>query len=477
MTGGGRTAIGVDVGGTNIRVARVSADGRILQKVHNRSDADPERALARIVEMIRTVDAADVAAIGLGIPGRVDYHQRLVLSGGYLDLSGVEAAKWIEDQIGKPVVIDNDCSMALVAEAAVGAGKGCRNIVMLTIGTGIGGAIMQNDEIVRGARSAGQLGHITADFNGRQCACGRRGCVETESSGTALGRHMAEAGYPSGTRADALLALCGTGDARALGVIRRWAAPLRAAIDTISATLDPEIVLLGGGLGVEAREALNFVPGQSAWFNIEVRAASLCDDAGMIGSALAALGGLRAIRGSGKSVLMVNGIPASGKSRMAHEISARTGWPVLSLDTIKNPFLEHLGGADRLFNRTLGKASYQSIWSIVRDAPEGSAFIIDAWFGFQPMELLRDHIAMSGIGPIAEIWCDVPGDIAAERYAARLDERPAGHPGASYIPELIELAARAEPTGLAPLYRSDTTMPASYDEILAWARSALGRGG
>ncbi|UVC08587.1 ROK family protein [Rhizobium sp. TH2] len=474
---GGNTAIGVDVGGTNIRVARVSANGRILQKVLGRSDTDPAAALTRIVEMIREVDAPDVAAIGIGIPGRVDYRQRLVLSGGYLDLSGVETAKWIEDQTGKPVVIDNDCSMALVAEAAVGAAKGHRNIVMLTIGTGIGGAIMENDEIVRGARSAGQLGHITVDFNGRPCACGRRGCVETESSGTALGRHMEEAGYPAGTRADALLGFCRAGDDKALGVIRRWARPLRAAIDTISATLDPEIVLLGGGLGVEAREALNFVPGQSSWFKTEVRAASLCDDAGMIGSALAALGGVRTTQGNSKSVLMVNGIPASGKSRMAHEISARTGWPVLSLDTIKNPFLEHLGGADRLFNRTLGKASYQSIWSIVRDAPEGSAFIIDAWFGFQPMELLRDHIAMSGVGQIAEIWCHAPGEVLAERYAARLDERPAGHPGASYIPELIELASRAEPTGLAPLYRSDTTMPASYDAIAAWARSELGKGG
>jgi glucokinase len=472
----GNMAIGVDVGGTNIRVARVAADGRILEKVRGKSDTDPARALARIVEMIREVDAPDVAAIGIGIPGRVDYRQRRVLSGGYLDLSGVEAAKWIEDQTGKPVVIDNDCSMALVAEAAVGAAKGHRNIVMLTIGTGIGGAIMANHEIVRGARSAGQLGHITVDFNGRPCACGRRGCVETESSGTALGRHMEDAGYPVGTRADALLAFCRAGDDKALGVIRRWARPLRAAIDTISATLDPEIVLLGGGLGSEAREALAFVPGQSSWFKTEVRAASLCDDAGMIGSALAALGSSRPKHGTGKSVLMVNGIPASGKSRMAHEISARTGWPVLSLDTVKNPFLEHLGAADRLFNRTLGKASYQSIWSIVRDAPEGSAFIIDAWFGFQPMDLLQDYIAMAGIGPIAEVWCHAPGAVLAERYSARLDERPAGHPGASYIPELIELAARAEPTGLAPLYRSDTTMPASYDAIAAWARSELGRG-
>jgi glucokinase len=221
---GGRTAIGVDVGGTNIRVARVSADGRILQKVAGRSDADPAIALERIVEMIRVVDAPDVTAIGIGIPGRVDYRQRLVLSGGYLDLSRVEAAKWIEDQTGKPVVIDNDCSMALVAEAAVGAAKGFRNIVMLTIGTGIGGAIMENDRIVRGARSAGQLGHITVDFNGRSCACGRRGCVETEASGTALGRHIEQAGYPAGTRADALLALCRSGEEKALGVVRCWAA-------------------------------------------------------------------------------------------------------------------------------------------------------------------------------------------------------------------------------------------------------------
>jgi glucokinase len=474
-------AIGVDIGGTNLRAARISSQGEILEKVSEKSDSNPEIALARIINLIRRVDGPAVKAVGIGIPGRVDPRQRAVLSGGYLDLSSVPIADYIEAATGRPVIIDNDCSMALTAEIAIGAARGHGNVVMFTIGTGIGGSIAENGRIVRGGRAAGQLGHITVDRHGRECVCGRRGCVETESSGTAWRRHVAEAGYAADTSVDQLLVLGETGDKEALAVVCAWAGPLRGAIDTISATLDPDLVLLGGGLGKAAECALIHAPAQAPWFQTEVRAAELGDDAGVIGAGLAALQGLAAASSHspvtsgwrGKQAVLVNGIPAAGKSQMSKAISDRTGWPVLALDTIKNPFLEQIGGADREFNRKLGKASYQAIWSIIRDAPDGSTFIVDAWFGFQPLALLQQHFAMAGVTNIAEIWCHAPGEVLAERYAARLNDRPAGHPGAAYIPELIELAKRAEPTRLGPLHEVDTSMPINFDAVIAWVNDVL----
>src|SRR6185369_5316669 len=103
------------------------------------------------------------------------------------------------------------------AEQAIGAARGTRSVVMFTIGTGIGGAVIADGALLRGRASAGQLGHITVDRGGKACLCGRHGCVETTSSGTALGRHLAEAGLPTGTSVETLLARASDGDATAKG--------------------------------------------------------------------------------------------------------------------------------------------------------------------------------------------------------------------------------------------------------------------
>ena len=474
------SAIGIDIGGTNIRAARISAAGEILSKTIVAGSRDRQTAIGIITDLIGQADSADVVAIGIGIPGRVDAEAGIVLSGGYLDLSQCDFKKLIEDRFSKPVAVANDCSMALLGDTGVGAARGARSAVMLTIGTGIGGAAMENGRIVNGKQSAGQLGHLVVNHgSGRRCLCGQTGCVETESSGTALARHLEEAGYPTGTRFEDISVLARAGDKRALAVIQNWAGPLRAAISTLSAAFDPAIMLLGGGMGQAAVEALGFLPETSGWNRTPLRCAALGDDAGVVGAGLAALKTARQLQGwpsrqaSGKRVLLVNGIPASGKSRLSHAVSEATGWPILALDTIKDPFLEHIEGVDRLFNRTLGKASYKAIWSVIRDAPDGSTFIVDAWFGFQPMELLREHIAMSGTTDIAEVWCHAPAEVVAERYAARLEGRLPGHPGAAYIPELIELAKRAEPCRLGPVYDVETLGVSDHRPVVAWAKATL----
>lgn len=456
------SAIGIDIGGTRLRAARVSG-GAIMARASAPSSSYPREVMARVLALVEQVRNAEVSALGIGVPGQVQATTRRVLSGGYVDLSGFDFAAEVEAATGLPVAIENDATMALLGEAAHGVARGHRNVVMLTIGTGIGGAILEQGKVLRGRGSAGQLGHLCIDPKGRTCVCGRVGCVETTSSGTAFGIHLAEAGLPATTRAEDLLA---RQDATARRVIDAWARPLRAVIDSLIATCNPDCVVIGGGAGHAAVAALATVPERDSWFHAPILSAALGDDAGVIGAATAALQARPR-----KRAVLVNGVPASGKSGVAHALSNATGWPILSLDTIKNPFLDILPPGDRLFNRTLGRASYAAMFDLIADAPAGSTFVIDAWFGFQPLETLTDHIARSGLADLAEVWCHAPPETVGARYAARLDKRPAGHPGADYVPELIRLAQRAAPTGLAPMFDVDTTQPFKLSAATEWLRS------
>ena len=451
-------AIGIDIGGTHIRAARVDATGAILARGSAQSSADPAVVLDRCLALIALVNGPKVRGIGIGIPGQVIAASRTVMSGGYVDLSGFDFASKVQSATGLPVVIENDATMALLGEVACGAAQGAANVVMLTIGTGIGGAIIEQGQVLRGRGTAGQLGHIVVDPDGIPCVCGRVGCVETTSSGTAFGNHLARFGLPADTKAQDLLTRA---DPAAQAVLHAWARPLRQAIDSLITVCSPDLVVLGGGAGAGAVAALGLFPPAPSWFAAPVVAADLGDDAGVIGAALTA-------RPKPKRVVMVNGVPASGKSSVADAVSVATGWPVLRLDTIKDPFLHELAPVDRLFNRRLGRASYAAIFDILRNAPPGTTAIIDAWFGFQPAEVLTEGLARAGITETAELWCHAPPEVTGARYAARIGVRPAGHPGADYVPELITLATRAQPMAIGPLRRIDTTAPLDLQPLLNW---------
>ncbi|MDZ4136014.1 MAG: ROK family protein, partial [Paracoccaceae bacterium] len=394
-------AIGIDIGGTHLRAAVVSADGTILRRARLTSSRDPAEVLNRCLVLVAGLVGPEVAAIGIGVPGQVDAATRRVLSGGYVDLSGFDFARLAEAGTGLPVTLENDAAMALLGEAAAGAAKGLANVVMLTIGTGIGGAVLEGGALLRGKGVAGQLGHIVIDPQGRPCVCGRVGCVETVSSGTAFGLHLAKAGLPPDTRAQDLLAR--PDDPVAQRVLRAWAAPLQAAIDTLVAICNPEMVVIGGGAGDGAVAALAQIAQRPSWFAAPVVAARLGDDAGVVGAAIAAMRGTKP-----KRLILVNGVPASGKSGVARALADRTGWQILTLDTIKAPFLIELAPVDRPFNRTLGRASYAAIFDLIRDAPAGSTVIVDAWFGFQPPAVLTEGLTRAGIAEVAELWCHAP---------------------------------------------------------------------
>jgi len=173
-----------------------------------------------------------------------------------------------------------------------------------------------------------------------------------------------------------------------------------------------------------------------------------------------------------KQVVLINGIPASGKSTLTHALAARLALPVLTLDSIKEPFMASLTSVDRQRNRQLGCAAYQAIWQIVAQAPRSCVYLIDAWFGFQPKSVLEQGLASAGVSRALELWMAISPDDAATRYQARLANRLPGHPGAEYLPELRLLAQRAKPMAAGPVYQVDASMP-DVEGAEIWLRQQL----
>lgn len=170
----------------------------------------------------------------------------------------------------------------------------------------------------------------------------------------------------------------------------------------------------------------------------------------------------------GKTVILVNGVPASGKSTVARALAHHFDLPYLSLDGIKEPFMARLDNIDRELNRQLGYAAYQAIWSMVAQAPLRCIYVIDAWFGFQSREQLRQYLREAGVTQVLEVWNQISGELAAERYAARTGQRPKGHPGAEYLPELRALADRAMPMAVGPVLRIEQAQPLDIDRVNHW---------
>ena len=165
-----------------------------------------------------------------------------------------------------------------------------------------------------------------------------------------------------------------------------------------------------------------------------------------------------------KQAILVNGVPASGKSTLTDRLTRRLleeGVPAvpLSLDAIKTGLFLHLGSGDRLRNRMLGRASYQAIFDTVAGFPEQLVPVIDAWHGFQDIGVVRDHLSRAGLSRVIEVWCAIEPATAAARYRVRSADRHPGHPPASYADELQDLAARATPLSLGPVVMVPTEDP------------------
>jgi glucokinase len=173
-----------------------------------------------------------------------------------------------------------------------------------------------------------------------------------------------------------------------------------------------------------------------------------------------------------RTAILVNGVPASGKSTVSRRIAAALAVPLLALDTVKEALFAELGTGDRLHNRRFGRASYGAIWALVGEFPVDATVVVDAWFGFQPLELLQGHLSRAGVTRTVEVWCTAPPEVIAQRYADRAAARHAGHLGLDYVPELRALAASARPLGIGPVVPVDTSLPLNWDDVIDRVRTS-----
>ncbi len=262
-------------------------------------------------ELVEARDARpDVLCAGLGIPATIDHDRGVAIQAVNLEISDVPLRDLMGKQLGLPVFIDNDANVAALAEFLFGAGRGARNVVMLTIGTGIGGGLILDGEIYRGTTgSAAELGHVVVQEDGPPCQgnCPNRGCVETLASGTAIAREGKAAAErePDSALGKALAEgpivgktvteLAINGDPLAAGVVAEAGRHLGVALASLANIFDPDVIVIGGGVSVvgelligPARKELES-RALTPMNRTPVKIAELGPKAGMIGAAAMAL--------------------------------------------------------------------------------------------------------------------------------------------------------------------------------------------
>lgn len=303
--------IGVDIGGTNILAGVVTATGDILAKARRATDpSDPDQIEAAVAEAVRELmDGYEVAGVGVAAAGFVSADRRKLLFAPNIAWRDHPLADRLEALIRHPVVIENDANAAAWAEYRFGKGQGTADMVMLTLGTGLGGAIITGGQLVRGAfGAAAELGHIKVVPDGERCGCGQYGCWEAYASGTALAREAQQFAYEFIPAAKTMLDLASgaaisgahvtaaarLGDKAALGLLQAFGRHLGIGIATLAAVVDPEIVVVGGGITSAAGDLIlptareHFVrnlSGRGHRGELRIVTAALANDAGMIGAA------------------------------------------------------------------------------------------------------------------------------------------------------------------------------------------------
>jgi glucokinase len=180
-----RYSVGVDLGGTNITIALVDMKGKIKNKVKisTQIDKNPNFVVKTIIEniklIIKDIPIKQITGIGVGAAGQIDHARGIIQFSPNLHWRNVPIAREIRKKINLPVMLDNDANVACFGEFLFGAGRGSKHIICVTLGTGVGGGIIIDGKIYRGANgSAGEIGHITVNVNGRRCNCGNHGCME-----------------------------------------------------------------------------------------------------------------------------------------------------------------------------------------------------------------------------------------------------------------------------------------------------------
>lgn len=252
-------AIGVDLGGTKILAGVVTRDGEIVRRHERTTSLESQEALVSELETaISEVLDDDVAAIGLGVPGPLNLVGGRTYDMVNLPFHDFPLREHMERRFGLPVGLDNDANAAAIAEWRAGAGRGVDDLVMLTLGTGVGGGVISRGRPFRGAQGAGvELGHVVIVHDGRPCqgGCTGRGHLESYVTGLAATRAAQEA-YGPAADAHRLVRLANEGDARAREILADIGAHLGSGMGSFANIFEPALMVIGGGFGVAAWEHL-----------------------------------------------------------------------------------------------------------------------------------------------------------------------------------------------------------------------------
>jgi len=263
--------VGVDVGGTKIQASLIMENGTIIASRRCRTPrpADPELILATIEKTVRKilkkekVKASSLSALGIAVPGIVDPKKGKVVFTPNMDFSGAKVVKYLEDKFSVQVVLGNDCNLGTLGEVWLGAARNAQSAVGILVGTGIGGGFVQKGKIWQGAREAAmEIGHMIMQIGGPLCGCGNQGCYEAMAGRLAIERDIREQvakgrqtvlteildGDLSRVRSGALKAALDREDEVVTEVVHRAAEVLGYGCITVRHLLDPEVIVLGGGV-------------------------------------------------------------------------------------------------------------------------------------------------------------------------------------------------------------------------------------
>jgi len=321
MTRANHTLVGVDLGGTSLRALVVDSRNKVLSvvKTPTKRSGRSEALIEDIVEAVREVVKAaglslsHIAAVSVGAPGAIDTGRGIVRAAPNLGWRDVALGPELRRMLGVPVLVDNDVNVGVVGEHALGAARGAQEVVGIFVGTGIGGGLITRGRLYEGSRgAAGEVGHMVLAVDGPRCACGRRGCAEALASRTAMERDV-RAAIKAGKKSSVLKIMkdrhrdrmTSSVIARALRkkdpvmrkVMKRAQRYLGILVASVVNLLDPEVVVIGGGvterLGddfvVPIRQtAYEYFLRRSDARRVRIVAAKLGDDAGALGAVVLA---------------------------------------------------------------------------------------------------------------------------------------------------------------------------------------------
>ena len=285
--------IGVDLGGTKILSGLVERDGTVSAPRERVTPATSQaELLAALEDEVAALLEAEPVALGIGIPSRLDRHTGRAVGSVNLPLADVDVGLRMRGRFGLPVGVENDANAAALAEWRLGAGRGAQDLVMLTLGTGVGGGLVLGGRLYRGWA---ELGHMVVVAGGLPCqgSCSGRGHLEAVASGRAADR-IARETLGNGAGAQDLIDAARAGDARAAGALAELGSLLGAGIGSLVNVFDPDVVVVGGGFGASAgelvlapaREAARAEALAPAAERVRIVSAELGAGAGLIGAGL-----------------------------------------------------------------------------------------------------------------------------------------------------------------------------------------------